>query len=58
MNTLDCYVTAVLSKPYRKFGNWWVDVEYDSWGSISKTQLMFSTETGAAQVDIGHKFEA
>ena len=58
MNLVDCFVTAVLSQPYRKFAKWWVDVSYESWGSPGKTQLMFSTETGAAAVTIGHKFQA
>ncbi|WP_148058582.1 hypothetical protein [Pseudomonas frederiksbergensis] len=58
MNLVDCYVTAVLGQPYRKFGNWWVDVTYESWGSPGKTQLMFSTEAGAAAVEIGHHFLA
>lgn len=56
MNLVDCYVTAVIGKPYRKFGRWWVDVEYNSWGSVSKTQLMFSTEAGASEVVVGHHF--
>jgi len=58
MNLCDCYVTEVLSQPYRKFGNWWVDVSYESWGSTSKTQLKFSTEAGAAAVTVGHHFLA
>lgn len=58
MNLCDCYVTEVLGPPYRKFGKWWVDVSYESWGSPSKTQLMFSTEAGAADVTGGHHFLA
>ena len=58
MNLVDCTVTAILSQPYRKFSHWCVDVEYNSWGSPGKTQLMFSTKTGAAAVTVGHKFQA
>lgn len=43
MNTVECHVTKILGEPYRKFGAWWVDVEYDSWGRTSKTHLMFRT---------------
>ena len=56
MNLVDCYVTEVISKPYRKFGHWWLDVEYSCWGATSKTQMMFKTEEGAAAVVVGHRF--
>jgi hypothetical protein len=56
MNLADCYVTSVLGQPYRKFSHWWVDVEYNSYGRMSRTQLMFSTEAGAGAVAEGHHF--
>lgn len=58
MNLLDCAVTKILSQPYRQFGSWWVDVEYDSWGSTGRTNLMFRTEEGARSVTIGHVFQS
>lgn len=58
MNLLDCYVTKILSVPYRKFGHWWVDVEYNSEGHLSKSNLMFKTEEAAKAVVIGHVFQA
>ncbi|EIK96105.1 hypothetical protein PMM47T1_14135 [Pseudomonas sp. M47T1] len=58
MNLVDCYVTRILGEPYRKFGAWWVDVEYDSWGRISSTQLMFRTKEAALAVTAGHVFQA
>lgn len=58
MNLLDCYVTKILSAPYRKFGHWWVDVEYNSEGRLSKSNLMFKTEEAAKAVAIGHVFQA
>ncbi|MDE4538027.1 hypothetical protein GIB19_12440 [Pseudomonas sp. ITEM 17296] len=58
MNLIDYYVTKILGDPYRKFGAWWVDVEYNSWGSISTTRLMFRTEEAARAAQVGHKFTA
>ncbi|WP_430316947.1 hypothetical protein [Pseudomonas sp. p1(2021b)] len=58
MNLIDCYVTKILGEPYRKFGHWWVDVEYDSLGSVSKTQLMFRTEGAARAAQVGYHFTA
>jgi len=58
MNLIDCYVTKILSEPYRMFGQWWVDVEYDSEGHISKTKLMFRTEEAARAAKVGHHFLA
>lgn len=58
MNLVDCFVTKVLTTPYEKYGRWWVGVEYDSWGHISKSEIMLNTEAEANAVDIGHKFLA
>lgn len=55
---MDCYVTKILGEPYRKFGAWWVDVEYNAWGSTSKTRLMFRTEEAARAAKVGQKFTA
>ena len=37
MNLIDCYVTKILGEPYRKFGAWWVEAEYESEGRPGKT---------------------
>lgn len=58
MNLIDCYVTKILGEPYRMFGHWWVEVEHDSWGSASKTKLMFRTEEAARAAKVGHHFLA
>jgi hypothetical protein len=58
MNLIDCAVTKILSKPYRQFGNWRVDVEYDAWGSTGRSNLMFRTEEGARAVTVGHVFQS
>jgi hypothetical protein len=58
MNLIDCYVSKILGKPYRRFGAWWVDVEYQAYGCTSKTQLMFRTEQGALAATVGHHFLA
>jgi hypothetical protein len=54
MNLIDCHVTEILGVPYRKFGCWWVDVEYVSEGRPGKSNLMFKTEAAAKAVAIGH----
>lgn len=58
MNLIDCYVSKILSEPYRKFGAWWVDVEYRSGARTNKKQLMFRTEKGAKSAAVGHHFLA
>ncbi|MNJ35199.1 hypothetical protein D3C77_299290 [compost metagenome] len=58
MNLIDCYVSKILGKPYRKFGAWWVDVEYKANDRTSKTRLMFRTEQGAIAAAVGHHFLA
>lgn len=37
MNLIDCYVTKILGEPYRMFGHWWVEAEYESEGRPGKT---------------------
>ncbi|ELF6206827.1 hypothetical protein RNI54_003657 [Pseudomonas putida] len=58
MNLIDCYVTKILGEPYRKFGHWWVEAEYESEGRPGKTRLMFRTEEAARAAQVGHKFTA
>ncbi|MDM9593583.1 hypothetical protein QU617_09695 [Pseudomonas guariconensis] len=58
MNLIDCYVTKILGEPYRKFGAWWVDVEYRSSGRTNKIQLMFRTQEGAKAARVGQSFVA
>jgi len=58
MNLIDCYVTKILGEPYRKFGAWWVDAEYEAYGRTCKTQLMFRTEEAARAAKVGHHFTA
>lgn len=56
MNLLEAYVTKVLSEPYENYGKWWVDVEYNCWGSISKSEVMCQTEQEALTVAVGYEF--
>jgi len=58
MNLVDCYVTQVLSEPYKKFSHWWVDVKYESWGKPGEHKLMFKTEQAAKAVATGYRFLA
>lgn len=58
MNLIDCYVTKILGEPYRKFGHWWVDVEYKACGRVVKTHLIFRTEEAARAAKVWHHFTA
>lgn len=58
MNLIDCYVTKILGEPYRMFGHWWVEAEYESEGGPGKTRLMFRTEAAARAAKVGHHFTA
>lgn len=58
MNLIDCYVTKILSEPYRKFGHWWVSAEYESEGRRGKTKLIFRTEEAARAAKVRHHFLA
>ena len=57
MNLINAVVTQVLSKPYFKYNCWFVDVEYNGYGVISKTNIMCSTEETARAIKVGHTFQ-
>lgn len=57
MNLVDAVVTEVLSKPYFKYNYWFVDVEYNSYGITSKTNVMCSTEETAKAIKVGYTFQ-
>ena len=57
MNLINAVVTQVLSKPYFKYNYWFVDVEYNSYGRTSKTEVMCSTEESAKAIKVGHTFQ-
>lgn len=56
MNLVECYVTKVLSKPYKVNKLWCVKVEYDCYGHISKGTVDTFTKEEADKVDVGYKF--
>ncbi|MFV3326748.1 hypothetical protein ACNFG0_09780 [Pseudomonas sp. NY15372] len=58
MNQVDCYVTKILGEPYRKFGYWWVSVEFEAEGWPGTKEIMFRTETAARAAAVGHHFLA
>lgn len=58
MNLIDAVVTKVLSEPYLLYNNYWfVDVEYNSYGITSKTNVMCSNEESAKAVKVGYTFQ-
>ncbi len=56
MNLVDAVVTKVLAPPYFEHEMYWLKVEYESWGVLSQTELMFSTKEDAEKVKTGFKF--
>lgn len=56
MNLLDCVVTKVLSEPYEKYDKWWVSVEYDCYGVITESVIMFKTKEEAEKVTVHYVF--
>jgi len=58
MNLVDCYVLEVLSMPFfqKWSGCWGVEVSFNSYGTISKSQIFFDTEKEAKAVKKGYKF--
>ena len=57
MNIVDAVVTKVLSEPHLLFNKYWVDVEYNGYGVISKTNIMCSTEEAAKAIKVGYTFQ-
>jgi hypothetical protein len=57
MNLIDAYVTQVLSDPYEKYGKWFLEVEYTSWGRPGRTKLMLSSKREALAVFPGYRFQ-
>lgn len=58
MNLIDAVVTKVLSEPYLLYNKYWfVDVEYNSYGITSKTNVMCSNEEPAKAVKVGYTFQ-
>jgi hypothetical protein len=60
MNLLDAVVTKVLNEPkfveYDGYQWWEIEVEYDCYGVISKTDLTFKTKEEAERVNVGYRF--
>ena len=57
MNLLTGTVTKVLSEPFIQYNKWWVKVEYNCYGRLSKTELMFTNIDSALKVDVGFTFD-
>ena len=56
MNLINCVVTEIIGDPYFEYDKWWVNVEYDCYGSLHWMDLIFSTKEEALAVEIGYKF--
>ena len=57
MNLINAVVTQVLSKPYFKYNYWFVDVEYNGYGVISKTKIMCLSEEAAKAIEVDYIFQ-
>jgi hypothetical protein len=58
MNLVDCVVTRITGKPFYAYGLWWLDVQYNSWGTIGNHRLHFDSAEEAQAVTEGFKFLA
>jgi len=58
MNLVDCTVTKILSEPYFEYGKWFIKVEYNCYGNLSETSLMFREKEYAEKVSVGYVFQA
>ncbi len=58
MNLIDGFVKSVISKkPYKKYGQWWVSVNFTTEGNrVYSTVLMFESFEDALKVKEGYKF--
>lgn len=56
MNTVDCYVTKIIGEPYKAYDKWFLNVEYDAYGSISTGSIMAETKEEIDIVKVGHKY--
>ena len=55
MNLLEAEIVMVKSLPYYKYDKWWVDVDYNCYGKVSKTSVMRETEEEANRISVGTK---
>jgi len=53
VNIVDATIVKILSDPELKYEKWFVEVEIDLWGSLSKTSAMFSSEDTARNLKVG-----
>jgi hypothetical protein len=58
MNQLDHYVTKVLGLPYKEYDRWWVPVECECEGWLTRTNIMCADHAHALSVKVGDKFVA
>jgi hypothetical protein len=58
MNLIDAVVIEILSKPYEKYGKWWVDVlaQDDYAEKPSQNKILVNSKEEADAVCIGYKF--
>lgn len=56
MNTIDFFVTKILSSPYFAYNKWWIKVMAESHGVETKHTLMFTLEEQAKSINVGYKF--
>lgn len=57
MNVVDCFVKKILRPPYKHGDCWCVDVEFISWGTVSKGTIYGLTLEEAQRVEVGYKFQ-
>ena len=56
MNLIDFYVTEIISDPVLKYGKLFISVNAESYGIVSRHELMFNTKAECFDIYVGYKF--
>lgn len=57
MNLWESVVLEVIGESYQKFGYWFRDVKYNSYGVKSCTSILCKSKEEADKINAGHKFD-
>lgn len=57
MNLCEAVVKEIIGESYQKFGYWFRNVKYESYGCLDEMSIMFKTKEEADNVIVGYKFD-
>lgn len=58
MNLVECYVTEIVGEPYFQSSFWFLQVKYNSYGSIGETTLFDKEKSSLESIDVGFMFHS